>query len=216
MRLIPLPVSFPATVAALHRVAEEVVAPARKPENEIALYATPGGFGTPVFEYGGARQQVRVDGAELVHTVGDEERRAALTSLESARALVADLVPEPLSAEPLTVDAAAARVLGDWYGFGDAVLNAFSDATATEVRLWPEHFDIAIEMREVNYGFSPGDGDHDEPYAYVGPWTAEVSGDLWNAKGFRGAELSYGELLRASDPLAAALEFFTLRKDALG
>jgi len=215
MRLIPLPVSFPATVAALHRVAEDVVAPARKPENEIALYATPGGFGTPVFEYGGARQQVRVEGTELVHTIGDEERRVALTSLEAARGPVADLVPAPLSAEPLAIDAEAARVLAAWYALGHAALTALSDATATEVRLWPEHFDIAIELGETNYGFSPGDEHHPEPYAYVGPWTAEVSGELWNATGFRGAELSYGELLRADDPLAAALEFFTTRKDAL-
>jgi hypothetical protein len=48
-RLGTLPVAFPATVAALHRVAEQVVAPARKPEGEIALTTTPGGFGTPVF-----------------------------------------------------------------------------------------------------------------------------------------------------------------------
>src|SRR3954469_15909885 len=99
MRLTPLPVSFPVTVAALHRVAEEIVAPARKPDNEIALYATPGGFGTPEFEYGGGREQVRVEGAELVR--GD--RRAALTSLAEARELVADLVPNPLSDEPLNV-----------------------------------------------------------------------------------------------------------------
>src|SRR4051795_1640380 len=59
MRLSPLPTSFPTTVAALHRVAEEIVAPARKPDNEIALSATPGGFGTPVFAYHGADQQVR-------------------------------------------------------------------------------------------------------------------------------------------------------------
>jgi hypothetical protein len=220
MRLIPLPVSFPATVAALHRVAEDVVAPARKPENEIALYSTPGGFGTPVFEYGGTRRQVRVEGAELVHLVGEEERRVALTSLEAARGLVADLVPDPLAAEPLAVDAAAARVLGDWYALGHATLTAFSDATASEPRLWPEHVDIAIEMgspdRRANYGFSPGDEHHPEPYAYVGPWTAQVSGELWNATGFRGAELGYGELLRADDPLAAALEFFTTRKEALG
>ena len=69
----PLAGDVPATVAALHRVAEDIVAPARKPDNEIALYATPGGFGTPVFEYDGARQQVRVEGAELV-------RRATATS----------------------------------------------------------------------------------------------------------------------------------------
>ena len=45
--LEPLPATFATTVAALHRVAEQIVAPARKPGNEIALSATPGGFGTP-------------------------------------------------------------------------------------------------------------------------------------------------------------------------
>src|SRR6478752_2916285 len=94
MRLSPLPTSFPTTVAALHRVAEEIVAPARKPDNEIALYATPGGFGTPVFEYDGADQQVRVEGAELVHLRGAHERRVPLASLETARELVTGLVSE--------------------------------------------------------------------------------------------------------------------------
>ena len=159
---------------------------------------------------------MRVDGAELVR----DERRTPLSSLEAARQLVSDLVPGALSDEPLDIDPAAAAVLGDWYALGDAVLTAFSDATASEVRLWPEHFDIAIELGEeplrANYGFSPGDEGHAEPYAYVGPWTAEVSGELWNASGFRGAELTYSELLRADDPQAAALEFFRTRKEALG
>ena len=87
----------------------------------------------------------------------------------------------------------------------------------TPIRLWPEHFDIAIEMgvQRANYGFSPGDDHHREPYAYISPWTAEVSGELWQATGFRGAELPYAELLGASDPRAAALDFFTTRKEAL-
>ena len=71
--------------------------------------------------------------------------------------------------------------------------------------------------RRANYGFSPGDEQHAEPYAYVGPWTAEVGGELWNATGFRGAELTYAELLAAPDQRAAALEFFThAAKEALG
>src|SRR3954468_3280426 len=112
MRLTPLPVSFPATVAALHRVAKEIVAPARKPDNEIALYATPGGFGTPVFEHDGVSQQVRVEGAELVRLRDGNERHVAVTTLEDARRLVADLVPDgPSSAEPLAVDAEAAGAL---------------------------------------------------------------------------------------------------------
>jgi hypothetical protein len=210
-RLGTLPVAFPATMAALHRVAEQIVAPARKPDNEIALQAAPGGFGTPVFPYDGAEHQIRVDGAELVHSAGGEERRAPLTSLEAARGAVAELVPEALADEPLGVDAEAAERLADWYAFGEAILRELGG----EPILWPEHFDIAIELGEVNYGFSPGDADHAEPYAYVGPWTAPPAGPLWNATGFPGAELSYAELLAAPDQRAAALEFFTTRKEAL-
>jgi hypothetical protein len=178
----PLPDGFAAAVGALHRVAEEVVAPARKPDNEIALAATPGGFGTPVFEWEGSLQQVRVEGASLVY-----ERR-----------------------EPLDVDPEAAAALADWYAFGDDVLRALGG----EPILWPEHFDIAIVIGEANYGFSPGDEQHAEPYAYVGPFSP-VEGELWNATGFPGAELTYAELLAAPDPRAAALEFFTTRKEAL-
>jgi hypothetical protein len=67
----------------------------------------------------------------------------------------------------------------------------------------------------ANYGFSPGDEHHPEPYAYVGPWSAEVSGELWHATGFRGAELSYAALLAASDPREMALAFMTTRMEAL-
>src|SRR3954466_14868810 len=75
MTLEPLPPTFRATVTALHRVAEQVVAPARKPDNEIALMATPDGFGTPAFDWEGLRHQVRVEGAALVWTDGDAARR---------------------------------------------------------------------------------------------------------------------------------------------
>jgi hypothetical protein len=211
MPLQALPPDFASTVDALHRVAEQIVAPARKPDNEIALEATPGGFGTPEFEYRGERRQVRVEGAELV----DGSRRAALTTLEDARTLVADLVPHELGDDPLHVDPEASARLADWYAFGADVLAAFADSTASPVRLWPEHFDIAIEMREVNYGFSPGDEHHAEPYAYVGPWNPPPAGELWNATGFSGAELTYAELLRAEDPRQAALDFLTTRRDAL-
>ena len=211
--LLPLPPTFAATVAALHSVAERIVAPARKPDNEIALEATPGGFGTPLFEHDGVAQQVRVDGVDLVRIAGSEARRTGLTTLEEAWRLVADLVPAgPLSGEPLAVDRDAAARLAEWYAFGAAVLEEIADASP---RLWPEHFDIAIELGEANYGFSPGDEQHPEPYAYVGPWIADVSGELWQANGFRGAELTYAELLAAPDQRTAALDFFTSRKEAL-
>lgn len=223
-----LPDGFAATVASLHRVAEELVAPARKPDNEIALEATPGGFGTPSFEFEGALHQVRVEGAELVHEAGGEVARAPLTSLAEAGRIVADLLPPgaELDDEPLQVDPTAALALGEWYALGADVLahlvSLASDAEdASPVRLWPEHFDIAIELgseqfgTRANYGFSPGDEEHDQPYAYVGPWSAEVSGPLWQAHGFRGAEVGYSELLAGGDARRAAIEFFMPRWDLL-
>jgi len=198
-----LPENFAATVSALHRVAEEVVAPARKPDNEIALEATPGGFGTPPFEWEGARHRVRVEGTELVReTDGREER------------------------EPLGVDPEGARVLADWHRFGTEVLErlrgeAHVSEAPTEPILWPEHFDVAIEMgveakgRRATYGFSPGDENHREPYAYVAPWASQPLGDLWNAHGFAGAELGYAALLTAEDPGLEALRFMGDRRDAL-
>ncbi len=226
--LSPLPDRFARTVAGLHRVAEALVAPARKPDNEIALEAAPGGFGTPEFEYEGARQRVRVEADELVREVDGEQRRAPLGSLAEAGAILADLLPADaeLDAAPLAIEADAARALGAFYGFGAEVLAALLAAAgpadeAMPPRLWPEHFDIAIELGSeaaglrANYGLSPGDENHPEPYLYVGPWTATVAGELWQARGFSGAELSYAELLGAADRRAAALDFFTTRRDAL-
>ena len=84
--LLPLPATFAATRDELHRVAEQVVSPARVAAtgNEIALEATPGGFGTPPFPDGG---RVRVDGDELVTEQPGAERapRAAARSTAPAR-----------------------------------------------------------------------------------------------------------------------------------
>jgi hypothetical protein len=203
-RLDPLPPSFGETRVALHKVAEAVVSPARKPDNEIALRYTRGGFGTPFFEQDGMDCQVRVEHGELVRQRGDQEER------------------EPLPGE---VDKVAATALGDFYGFACSVLEQLradeADGDPSLVQLWPEHFDIAFELgseragQRANFGASPGDDDHDEPYLYVGPWTAEVSGELWNATGFRGAELRYSELLEAEDQRRAALEFMRERYRAL-
>ncbi len=180
--------SFVTTRDALHRVAEQVVSPARVAAtgHEIALMVTPGGFGTPPFPDGGG---VRVDGAELVvRDATGAERRT-----------------------PLDVDAAAAARLAAFFAFAQRVLETLhAEATdPSEIHLWPEHFDVAFDAGEVNYGASPGDEHHDEPYLYVGPWTAPAPGELWNAAGFPGAELTW--------PVdeATALTFFRERRDAL-
>lgn len=227
-QLSPLPDRFGATVAALHRVAEHLVAPARKPDNEIALEATPGGFGTPEFEFAGARQRVRVDGDELVREVDGDQRRAQLRSLAEAGAVVADLLAleVELGEEALGVDRESALALAAIYGFGaevlgELVVRAEPAAAATPPILWPEHFDIAIEHgaeaagERATYGLSPGDENHPEPYLYVGPWRQGVSGELWQARGFPGAEFGYAELLAVGDQRAAALDFFASRQAAL-
>jgi hypothetical protein len=226
--LQPLPPTFAATLESLHEVAEELVAAARKPQNEIALEATPGGFGTPFFEFDGALRQVRVEGDELVHECNEKQRRAPLRSLATAGEAITELLPfdARLSDEPLVVDPVASQALAALYGFGAEVLGrlvvgAVPDDEASPVRLWPEHFDIAIELGSeprgvrANYGLSPGDEGHEEPYLYVGPWSAAVDGDLWNGNGFAGAELSYSELLAAEDQAAAAEQFFASHREAL-
>lgn len=227
--LQPLPDSFASTRDALHRVAEELVAPARKPHNEIALQQTPGGFGTPPFEFHGKRMQVRVEGAELVLAADGGERRVELQSLAGgARLLGPELLPDglPDDATPLGIDPEAAARLADFYAFAAGVLERFksalaADAAASDTNLWPEHFDIAFEAgsepagRRANYGASPGDEHHSEPYLYVGPWAPPPESEIWNGVGFSGAELTYPELLEADEQEAAAAQFLQTRLQEL-
>ncbi len=223
--LPPLPPTFVATREALHRVAEQIVAPARVAAtgNEIALEATPGGFGTPRFPAGG---RVRVDAdALVVDQAGGGERREQLSTLAQA-ATLAGLPAGGLDDAPLSVDRAAADALAAFYSFSDEVLRALraeapAGAEPSEIHLWPEHFDIAFDQgseaegRRAGYGASPGDEQHPEPYLYVGPWTAPPAAPEWNATGFTGAELGYAALLGAADATAMALAFLRERRDDL-
>jgi hypothetical protein len=224
-----LPESFAATRDALHRVAEELVAPARKPHNEIALRQTPGGFGTPEFEFEGRRTQVRVERDELVLARDGDEDRAVLTSITAGGALLGPaLLPDgvPDDDSPLGSDPAAAHRLADFYAFAAEALARVKsglapDADSSDTNLWPEHFDLAFEAgpaadgRRATYGASPGDGDHAEPYVYVGPWSAPTDGELWNATAFNGAELGYADLLAADEEIAAAVGFMRAGYGAL-
>jgi hypothetical protein len=229
MGLEPLPTTFAATREALHRVAEQIVAAARKPHNEIALTPTPGGFGTPPFEFQGRVVQVRVDGAHLVVSEDGQERRGPLTTLADAARFVGiglffDGAPDDTT--PLEVDPEAAAALAELYSFAAAALEQARSRAAigdepSAVILWPEHFDVAFEAGSdagggrATYGVSPGDEDHPEPYLYVAPWHEQPRSDTWNAHGFAGAELAYADLLAAADPYTAAAAFFDRRRDAL-
>ncbi|HSD80688.1 MAG TPA: hypothetical protein VLB47_08505 [Solirubrobacteraceae bacterium] len=196
------PAVLVATRRELHRVAAEVVAPARVAAtgNEIALEPRPGGFGTPPFPDGG---EVRVEGTELVTVAaGGAERRRALD-----------------------VDASAAAVLAAFWGFAAGLLEvlrgeARREDDASGAILWPEHFDVAIELgppgRRATYGGSPGDEQHDLPYLYVAPWQDPPPGTgPWDAAGFRGAELGYAALAATADPGASALAWLRRLRDAL-
>ncbi len=227
VRIGPPPPDFAATRDALHRLAEHVVSPALQRSNgEIALRFSRGGLGTPFF---GNDVQLRVEGDLLHMQVGDRVQTSELTSLAAAAGFVGfDLTRFDLAManEPLLIDPVAGRYLGDIYGFAFSVLEelrARAGATMEPslVNLWPEHFDVAVELGSDHhglraaYGVSPGDGDHPEPYIYVAPWTAKPTGELWQARGFIGAELTFAELADVDDQRGAALDFFQHRLAAL-
>jgi hypothetical protein len=219
-RLEQIPAGFAQTRLALHQLAETVISPARRQANtKIGLRWTLGGFGTPFF---GADAQVRVGHGELVVQEGTDVRRAAIDTARAARALLGGLAApgeDDRDDQSLRVEASAASALGEYYGFATSVLEELRhDAQAalepSRVQLWPEHFDIAIELggeaagKRAGYGASPGDDAHAAPYLYVVPWGETPSGERWQAEGFAGAQLDYDVLLAAADQRAVALEFF--------
>jgi len=226
-RLLPVPGKLVPTRLSLHALAERVISPARRNANtKIALRYTRGGFGTPFY---GDDIQVRVAGTELIVQEAGAERRVTITTLDAAADHIGrDALPDDLDlgGDALEVDSGAAAFLGEWYGFAASVLEelragASDELQPTRVQLWPEHFDLALELGAADagaraaYGLSPGDEVHPEPYAYVAPWVAPEPGELWQATAFKGAELPFAELLKASDQRACALEFFSARVAAL-
>jgi hypothetical protein len=219
-RLGEPPAHFDTTRESLHRLAEHVMSPTRQRDRgEITLRWTLGGFGTPFF---GNDAQLRVEGDVFVVQLRDRVQRGRLTTLKDAAEFVGfDLTrsDQAIADEPLTVDAAASRFLGDLYGFAFSVLEELrADVGAayepSSVNLWPEHFDVAVELgreadgRRATYGVSPGDAAHPQPYVYVAPWSPPPDDtELWNATGFRGAELAWSEIVAAGDQRGLALGF---------
>ena len=229
-RLEAVPAQLARTREALHRLAEHVISPARAhAHGKIGLRFTCGGFGTPFFA---EDVQLRVVGDRLIVQIGEQERSAAITTLgQTATHVGSELLPEmtadidPLD-DPLDVDLEASAFLGDWFGFGASVLEELrarvpDELEPSRVQLWPEHFDLAVELgserdgRRAGYGASPGDELHPEPYLYVVPWHEVSPSQLWQATAFRGAELPYTTLALAENPRETALRFFNERLVAL-
>ena len=229
---VPDPEALRQTRESWHALAEHVLAAARHRANgKIGLRFTRGGFGTPFF---GADEQVRVEGHELLVIRSGQITRAPITTLGAAGTLVGVEPGAPLELftpttqlarnAPLTVDHDAAALLGDWFGFACSVLeelragSPFGHGAGSDdpsrVQLWPEHFDLSVDLgdadtgRRGTYGASPGDDAHSEPYLYVTHWVAQPADPYWNEITFDGASLSYAELVDEPDQRAAALEFF--------
>jgi hypothetical protein len=220
--------AFGSTRGSWHIVAEHVLSPFRFGAcSKIGLRSTPGGVGIPFVVADGADTQLRVDAAGLVVDRAGAETRVPLTTLRDAS--VATGVPvgartevyEPgTPAEPdasLPVDPAGAARLADWFGFGASVLEevraAAPDRDATRVQLWPEHFDLSVDLgseaagQRGTYGASPGDEQHPLPYLYVTHWAAVADDPYWNDTAFGGASLGYEALTATADHRRAALEF---------
>ena len=183
------------TRVVLHAVAEHVLAPAlHASTGRIGLRVLPGGFGTPAFRSPHGTRQVRLEGLELVVTDDRGRRRSPLTTLAEAAAFVevAPGVPKGLYPPSTTLDLDQllrpepdeAAALADWFELVDAALADLIAIAAVDepepVQLWPEHFDVATTVAAVNYGGSPGDGGHAEPYVYVGPHRPPAVGGFWN------------------------------------
>jgi hypothetical protein len=234
----PPPITDGAALArtrlALHSVAEHVLCPARHRVNgRIGLRFTRGGFGTPFF---GTDEQVRVEGTTLVHTQSTpaRETRAPLSTLGAAATAVGIVAGAPDLFEPTTplavdrpleLDPSAVATLGWWFGFSAAVLAQLRVDPASNqpawtppslVQLWPEHFDVGFDLgndpagRRANFGASPGDAAHPEPYLYVGPWDLTAltgpAAPYWNES--FGASLRYSALVTSADAHETALAFF--------
>jgi hypothetical protein len=225
--LKPLPESYGQTTADLHRLAVYVVSPAQRLVNgEIILESTHGGFST--FPYDGhvtrvVDDRLVVDGA--AHPITSLRAAAAALGIEPdvAQEERFDVPPHGDLDEPLRIDLAAAAVLAEWFEFATEALeglraHAGAGDDVTIVRIWPEHFDAAIDMgdqaagRRATYGGSPGDRHHAEPYLYASPWAGRID-DFFADPTFKGASLLYSDLLAAPDPAAAAAEFLAEARD---
>lgn len=169
------------TRRAMHGVAELLLAgPQHRASGEIALRVTPIGIRTI------AEPRVQTDGGYLV----TDAARIALNGHTYAAIGAAagldvgaptGLYSDGSGADPdeeIVLDLSALSALVDVFAAGDRALRTF--APETEPVLWPEHFDVAVEIDAVTYGVSPGDDYLPEPYAYVAPPRVD-SGGFWNA-----------------------------------
>jgi hypothetical protein len=171
-------------------------------------------------------RRARLELASLTLRVGqDSLALAGKTVAEAARWLSGELGTElqfpswdlpagPAAAfGPFGSTAAERASLVHWYAASHALLAGFTPGvgTASDIRVWPHHFDIALLVtlqahpsdpeasRTVGLGMTPGDGGIPMPYLYVTPWpypsvraTPPLPAGRWNVEGWYGAVLEAG------------------------
>jgi hypothetical protein len=185
----------PPTVRSLHVLAEHVLgAGLHAATGHIGLQVAPGGFATPTSAVAALDGRFSVAHGVLVLDRPDGARQEApISTVRSAAEFFGVAPGMPASVyQPsneldldglLPIDVAVAERIGEWLALGDEALDRFAADHAGEQpgsrTLWPEHFDLGFSMAEVNYGVSPGDAVHAEPYLYVGPRTPRT-GAFWN------------------------------------
>lgn len=165
----------------LHGVAEGLLAgPQHRACRRIALRIVPGGFATV------GNPALRLDGTELVV---DEHHRVPLTgSMGDVGQATGHGYGEPVDVyhehsgtaadDELDLDRGALREITDWFVLADAALRVLAPNEVPT--LWPEHFDVAILVRDTSVGASPGDSFSETPYAYVSNTTLPRD-EYWNA-----------------------------------
>ncbi|GFM18223.1 MULTISPECIES: hypothetical protein [Mycobacteriaceae] len=163
----------------LHGLADGLIAgPQYRSAGTIRLSVYADGFG-------GAASPLSIRGMRF--DWADGSAPLAGTPRELARAAGVDFgAPEDVypatglvdAETTLAVDEAAATLIIRSHHAGSQALRQLF--TEQQPVLWPEHFDVAVSVSDVNYGVSAGDGYHPTPYAYVGPWIPRT-GSFWNA-----------------------------------
>ena len=171
------------TRRSLHGVAELVLAgPQYRATGRLRLAVVPGGFATTLMP------RLRVDGSGVSAADGV----TAAIGGRTPRDLGAELGvragrPEGAydggsgvdPAETLALDSGLAGVILEALALGHDALVAFAPGESPV--LWPEHFDVAIRVHDMNFGVSPGDDFIAEPYAYVGVAPVPAGDRFWNA-----------------------------------
>jgi len=120
------------------------------------------------------------------------------------------------------------------------VLRGSIKEETSPIQLWPHHFDLSMiwlpgekipgqdpeneeySDKQMNFGFTFGDGGIPEPYFYITayplpetmPATPLPRGTVWQTEGFNGAVLLYRTLIEEEDPQAYLLDLWTTLLDA--